>query len=84
VDRYRKVKSEGKRGGRELLEKRRGRVHLYTWRRTGLADEVGSDAMPVCARTGRHSSQVPITNGSSTLTIETENLRVCCVSSEYL
>jgi hypothetical protein len=35
-----------KRGGRELLEKRRGRVRLYTWRRAGLADEVGFDTMP--------------------------------------
>jgi hypothetical protein len=23
-----------------------GRVRLYTWRRAGLADEAGSDAMP--------------------------------------
>jgi hypothetical protein len=30
-----------------LLEKRRGTsASLYTWRRTGLADEVGSDAIP--------------------------------------
>jgi hypothetical protein len=26
-----------------------GRVRLYTWRRAGLADEVGSDAMPDAA-----------------------------------
>jgi hypothetical protein len=26
-----------------------GRVRLYTWRRTGLADEVGSDAIPDAA-----------------------------------
>jgi hypothetical protein len=24
-------------------------VHLYTWRRAGLADEAGSDAMPDAA-----------------------------------
>jgi hypothetical protein len=43
---------EGERGkgnqkeGRDLLECGGGRVRLYIWRRAGLADEVGSDAMP--------------------------------------
>jgi hypothetical protein len=32
--------------GRELLEKRRGTSASLSWRRTGLADEVGSDAIP--------------------------------------
>jgi hypothetical protein len=42
---------------RELLEKR---VRLYTWRRTRLADEVGSDAMPDAAGgEGGHGAAKP-------------------------
>jgi hypothetical protein len=47
----------GEKGGRELLEKRRGPVRLYTWRRAGLADEVGCDAMPDAA--GGHGVAKP-------------------------
>jgi len=32
-------------GGRELLEKRRGTSASLDWRRAGLADKVGCDAM---------------------------------------
>jgi hypothetical protein len=35
-------------------------VRLYTWRRTGLADEVGSDAMPDAAGgEGGHGAATP-------------------------
>ena len=44
MGRCRKVKSEGTKG-RELLEKRRGTSASLYWRRAGLADEVGFDAM---------------------------------------
>jgi hypothetical protein len=37
-----------------------GRVRLYTWRRTGLADEVGSDAIPDTAGgEGSHGAAKP-------------------------
>jgi hypothetical protein len=39
----------GQKGGRELLEKRRGTSASLYWRRAGLADEVGFDAMPDAA-----------------------------------
>jgi hypothetical protein len=41
---------KGTKGKRESCWKSGGgRVRLYTWRRTGLADEVGSDAIPDAA-----------------------------------
>jgi hypothetical protein len=36
---------EKKRGERFVGMQRRGQVHLYIWRRAGLADEVGSDTI---------------------------------------
>jgi hypothetical protein len=37
-----------------------GRVRLYTWRRTGLADEVRSDAIPdVTGGEGGHGAAKP-------------------------
>ena len=43
------MRSEGKKGGRELLEKRRATsASLYT-AEVGLADEAGSDAIPNAA-----------------------------------
>jgi hypothetical protein len=37
-----------------------GRVRLYTWRRTGLADEVGSDTIPDTAGgEGGHGAAKP-------------------------
>ena len=45
VGQYRKVKSEGERGRERVVGKAAGdEGRLYTWRWTGLADEVGSDA----------------------------------------
>ncbi len=41
--------SRGKMGGRELMEKRRGTNGFIAWQRVGLADEVGSDAIPDAA-----------------------------------
>ena len=38
-----------KREGESCWKSGRGRVRLYTWRRTGLADEFGSDAIPDAA-----------------------------------
>jgi hypothetical protein len=50
VGRCRKVKSEGeKREGESCWKSGGGRVRLYTWRKAGLADEVGFDAMPDAA-----------------------------------
>jgi hypothetical protein len=39
------------RGGKGTKERERvvGKVRLYSWRRTGLADKVGSDAIPDAA-----------------------------------
>jgi hypothetical protein len=46
----RKLKTEGgKREGERCWKSGGGRVRLYTWRRAGLADEVGCDAMPDAA-----------------------------------
>ena len=44
---YRKVREgrEQKREERFVGMQRGGQVHLYTWRRAGLADEVGSDTI---------------------------------------
>jgi hypothetical protein len=39
----------GKREGERCWKSGGGRVRLYTWRRAGLADEVGCDAMPDAA-----------------------------------
>ena len=36
-------------GWRELMEKRRGTNGFIAWQRAGLADEVGSDAIPDAA-----------------------------------
>ena len=45
-----KVKNGGeRREGESCWKSGGGRVHLYTWRSAGLADEVGSDAMPDAA-----------------------------------
>jgi hypothetical protein len=50
VGRCRKLKSEeGKREGESCWKSGRGRVRFYSWRRAGLADEVGCDAMPDAA-----------------------------------
>jgi hypothetical protein len=57
---------EGKRGegnkreGESCWKSGGGRVRLYTWRRTGLADEVGSDATPDAAGgEGGHGAAKP-------------------------
>jgi hypothetical protein len=49
--RCRKVRGgKGTKGSERVVGKAAGgRVRLYTWRRTGLADEVGSDAIPDAA-----------------------------------
>ena len=38
-----------KKEGESYWKRGGGRVRLYTWRRTGLADEVRSDAIPDAA-----------------------------------
>ena len=43
----------GKREGESCWKSGGGRVRLYTWRRTGLADEVRSDAIPDAAKADR-------------------------------
>jgi hypothetical protein len=51
---------KGKRGGRSRLENGGGRIRLYTWRKAGLADKVGSDAMPdVAGGEGGHGVAKP-------------------------
>jgi len=43
-------RGKGTKGSERVVGKSGGgRVRLYTWRRTGLADEVGSDAIPDAA-----------------------------------
>jgi len=47
--RCRQARERGKKEQKEarvLLESGGGRVHLYTWCRASLADEVGSEAIP--------------------------------------
>ena len=57
------MRSEAKRKkGRERVTGKSGggRVRLYTWRRAGLADEVGCDAMPDAAGgEGGHGAAKP-------------------------
>jgi hypothetical protein len=49
-----------KREGESYWKSGGGRVRLYTWRRTGLADEVGSDAIPDAAGgEGGHGAAKP-------------------------
>ena len=51
---------ENKREGESCWKSGGGRVRLYTWRRTGLADEVGSDAIPDAAGgEGGHGATKP-------------------------
>jgi hypothetical protein len=54
-------REEGNKRKRESCWKNGGgRVRLYTWRRTGLADEVGSDAIPDAAGgEGGHGAAKP-------------------------
>ena len=60
MGRCRKVKSEGKKEGESCWKSGGGRVRLYTWRRAGLADEVGFDAMPDAAGgEGSHGATKP-------------------------
>ena len=47
-------------GWRELMEKRRGTNGFIAWQRVGLADEVGSDAIPDAAGgEGGHGAASP-------------------------
>jgi hypothetical protein len=51
---------KGNQRKRESWKSGGGRVRLYTWRRTGLADEVGSDAIPDTAGgEGGHGAAKP-------------------------